>query len=116
MLTRAAYRAAMSGKSPTELLAVIDDESSAAGIESLIGETLVLDMASRYVVLGTLDRVSPSFFVLRDADVHDLRDTPTTRDMYVLDARQHGISVGRVEVWIRIDEVVALSRLTDVAG
>ena len=83
-------------------------------LASLTGEAVVLDMASRYVFLGTLVAVRPSFLLLGDADAHDLRDTSTTRDSYVLDARQHGISVSRREVWVRLEQVVGVSRLSDV--
>lgn len=83
-------------------------------LRSLIDETVVLDLSSRYVILGTLRSVSEAFLVLGDADAHDLRDTSTTRDSYVLDACRHGVSIGRREVWVRVDEIVALSRLEDV--
>ena len=83
-------------------------------LDELIGEVVVLDAASRYVFLGKLHEVSDGFLVLQDADAHDLRDTNTTRDLYVLDAKLHGISVNRRQVWVRLDEIVAVTRLSEI--
>lgn len=85
-----------------------------ARIESLIGVAVVLDTASPFVFLGRLQEVTPTFAVLHEADAHDLRETTTTREAYVLDAVRHGVNVNRSEVWVRWDEVVCVSRLTDV--
>ena len=46
--------------------------------------------------------------------VHDLRDTKTTRELYVLDSRRYGIRSNRDRVLVRLDEVVSQSALTDV--
>ena len=87
---------------------------SGTTVEALIGVTVVLDTASPFVFLGRLQEVTPTFAVLQDADAHDLRETNTTREAYVLDAVRHGINVNRSEVWVRWDEVVCLSRISDV--
>ena len=76
----------------------------------------MLDAASRYVFIGTLQAIHEQYAVLADADAHDLRDTKSTRDLYILDALQHGVSVNRREVWVRLDEIVAISRLDDVVA
>ena len=85
-------------------------------LTSLVGERVVLDAASRYVFIGTMKAVHDQYAVLVDADAHDLRDTKSTRDLYVLDALQHGVSVNRRQVWVRLDEIVAISRLDDVVA
>ena len=90
------------------------DADAQNALTPLLGEVIVLDMSSRYVVLGTLESIGGSFLRLVEADVHDLRDTSTTRDSYVLDARRFGVSAGRTEAWIRIDDVVGVSRLDAV--
>lgn len=79
-----------------------------------VGEPVVLDLASPYVVLGTLDRVEGTCLRLTEADVHDLRDSKTTRELYVLEARRHGIRCNRHVATVRIAEIVSFSRLEDV--
>lgn len=83
-------------------------------VGDLCGEQIVIDVRSPFVFLGTLDRVTETFAILADADAHDLRETKTTREAYVLDAVRFGLNVNRAEVWVRWDEVVCVSRLADV--
>ena len=78
------------------------------------GEIIVLDLASPYVILGRLAGEDERYFILEEADVHDLRDSSTTREQYVLDSRQHGIGVNRKRVFVSKDNVVSLSALSDV--
>ncbi|GAB4148572.1 MAG: hypothetical protein Tsb009_22450 [Planctomycetaceae bacterium] len=83
-------------------------------LAELIGQPVVLDVASRYVYLGTLAERGEHYFILANADVHDLRDTSTTRELYVIEAKRHGIHPNREKVFVRVDEVVSLSALDDV--
>jgi hypothetical protein len=51
---------------------------------------------------------------LHDADLHDLRDTQTTRENYVAASQATGIKRNRRRVLLVRAEVVAISRLEDV--
>lgn len=83
-------------------------------LEQLVGRNVVLDMVSPFVMLGRLAALDEKYFLLEEADVHDLRDTTTTREVYVRDARRFGINPNRGRVLIRAVEVVAISALDDV--
>ncbi|MFH5805496.1 hypothetical protein [Alienimonas sp. DA493] len=85
-----------------------------AVLESLRGEAVVLDLAAPWVYLGTLKSWDAVHLVLAEADAHDLRDTATTREMYVLEAARHGVAPNRKRALVRRDAVVGLSRLRDV--
>lgn len=87
---------------------------SAEPLDQFLGRAVVLDVASRYVYLGTLVSQARSWLELTDADVHDLRDTTTTRELYVLDAKRHGISANRKRVLVRREEIVSVSAMDDV--
>ena len=54
------------------------------------------------------------YLVLEHADVHDLRDTNTTRELYVVDSKRLGIRKNRERVLVRIEEIVSISALDDV--
>ena len=84
-------------------------------IDRLIGEVLVLDLRSPYVCLGTLVAVDAEFYALADADLHDLRDSTATREIYIYDSLRLGIRRNRARVLVRRDEVVAVTRFADVA-
>lgn len=79
-----------------------------------LNERVVVDTVSRYVYLGRLTKVTETELVLADADVHDLADASSSRDIYVLAARRDGIHENRREVTLRADTVMSVSRLEDV--
>ena len=84
------------------------------GLEDLVGREVVLDARSLYVFIGRLVGADSLYLVLEDADVHDLRDTSTNREVYVIETKKYGIRANRRRVLVRMDEVVSVSKLEDV--
>jgi small nuclear ribonucleoprotein (snRNP)-like protein len=82
----------------------------------LLGQIVVVDLRSTYVCLGTLVSCDVHFLELQDADLHDFRDSPATREVYVYDSVRLGIRRNRSRVLIRHDEVVAIARFADIAA
>ncbi len=78
-------------------------------LDPLLNHRVVIDLKSQYVCLGKLIQIDSSFVKLIDADVHDLRDSSTTRENYIIDARKSGINPNRKEVFIRTEEIVAIA-------
>lgn len=85
-------------------------------LEELIGQVVVVDLQSSFVCLGTLTRLDERCLELRNADLHDLRDTLTTRENYVEAARTTGIKRNRKRVMVIRADVIAISRLEDVVN
>jgi hypothetical protein len=83
-------------------------------LEELIGQKVVLDLQSSYVCLGTLQRLDEHFLEVKNADLHDLRDSDTSRENYVAASVTTGIKRNRRRVLLARAEVVAVSRLEDV--
>jgi hypothetical protein len=83
-------------------------------LEELIGAKVVIDLRSTYVCLGTLKKVEPDYLELRNADLHDLRDTETTRENYIAATITTGIKRNRKKLWVMRAEIVAIARLADV--
>ncbi len=83
-------------------------------LAELIGQPVVIDMTSQYVCLGTLVGFDGVYLDLADADLHDLRDSTATREIYVYDSLRLGIRRNRARVLIRREEVVAITRYRDV--
>jgi hypothetical protein len=83
-------------------------------IEELLEQKVVVDLVSPYVCLGKLVSIDEHFLELKNADLHDLRDTDTTRELYVADSVATGIKRNRKRVFLRRSEVVAISKLEDV--
>jgi hypothetical protein len=79
-----------------------------------VGQTVVVDLRSLFVCLGTLERFDDQFLELRDADLHDLRDSDTTRENYVAASRATGVKENRRRLLVVRTEIVGVSRLEDV--
>jgi small nuclear ribonucleoprotein (snRNP)-like protein len=92
----------------------MNDDSRDSALESLVGREVVIDVAPRYVYLGKLTGYDRSYVIIEKADVHDLRDTATTRENYIVEARRTGIHPNRDKVYVRIGEIVSVSALEDV--
>lgn len=84
-------------------------------LESVLGKIVVVDLVSSYVCLGTLTGCDFHYLELRDADLHDFRDSPGSREVYVHDSVRLGIRRNRARVLLRCDEVVAITRFDDIA-
>jgi hypothetical protein len=84
-------------------------------LEELINVPVVIDFRSEYVCLGTLVGYDEHFLELRNADLHDLRDTDTTRENYVAASVATGVKRNRKRVFVSRADVVAVARLDDVA-
>ena len=83
-------------------------------LEELMGEKVVVDLRSAFVCLGTLLRADEHFLELRNADLHDLRDTETTRELYVAESRATGIKRNRRRVLLVLSEIIAVCRFDDI--
>jgi len=92
-------------------MAELDDTDQLA---ELVGQTVIIDLSSTYVCLGTLTRFDRGFLEIKDADLHDFRDSTGTREVYVYDSARLGIRRNRSRVLIRRNEVVAITLLKDV--
>ena len=83
-------------------------------IHEFINERVVIDLRSEFVCLGTLLQVDEHFLELKNADLHDLRDTDTSRENYVAASVATGIKRNRKRVMIFRSDVVAIAKLEDV--
>ena len=75
----------------------------------------MVDLKSTFVCLGTLVSCDELFLEIKDADLHDFRDSSATREVYVYDSVRLGIRRNRTRVLIRLDDVMALARFADIA-
>ena len=82
-------------------------------LEEYRDQKVVVDLSSTFVCLGKLTRFDEHFLELKYADVHDLRDTDTTREIYIADSVATGIKRIRKRVLSRRDQLVAISLLVD---
>ena len=84
-------------------------------LDEFLKREVVIDFRSEYVCLGTLVRYDDTVLELRNADLHDLRDTDTSRENYVAASLATGIKRNRKRILVFRTEIVAISRLDEVA-
>ncbi len=85
-------------------------------LAEMIGQKVVIDLRSTFVCLGTLMRVDDHLLEVGNADLHDLRDTQTSRENYVAAALATGVKRNRKRVLLNRADLVAISRQEDVVA
>lgn len=87
--------------------------NSGSLLDDLMGGKVVIDLRSTYVAMGTLIGADEQYLELKNADLHDLRDTDTTRENYIAESKATGIKRNRKRVLVLRSDMVAVSRLDD---
>lgn len=85
-----------------------------SGLTELTGRAVVLDTAGPIVYLGMLSAVVEGGFWLESADVHDCRDGHASKEAYLLEAKEQGVTVNRRRVFVMASTVISASALDDV--
>ena len=88
--------------------------SEADELKAFFGEEVVLDVRGELLYVGVLEEVTSWFYVLKDADVHDVVATRTGKEVYLIEAAKHGVKKNRHLVHVKAREVLSLSLLADV--
>lgn len=85
-------------------------------LAALRGRIVVVDLDGPWIAFGRLDAWSAVHLELSEADLHDLREGTSTRDVYALETQRYGVRVNRKRVSLRLDTVIAVSALDDVTA
>ncbi len=83
-------------------------------LESLAGKIVVLDTDTRWLYVGTLSKVDKKHLVLENVDAHDLTETSSTREEYLVDMKTNGILPNRKQVIVNKEKLVGVSLLEDI--
>jgi hypothetical protein len=83
-------------------------------LDGFMNKDVVLDTRGAILYLGKLTKVYEHFYELTDSDVHDVLEGRTSKELYIMEARKHGVKKNRKTVYVRKAEIVSISRLEDV--
>lgn len=83
-------------------------------LEDYRDQVVVADLAECYVVIGRLVAFSPDHLAFAEADLHDHRDSNSTKEVYCLETARLGVRSNRRAVAIPRRQLVAISRLTEL--
>jgi len=90
------------------------DATDTPNLGDFLGRKVVIDFRAEYVCLGTLKSIGEHFLELRNADLHDLRDTDTSRENYIAACVITGIKRNRKKLLVTRGEIVAIADFEDI--
>ena len=82
--------------------------------QELVGSEVLIDTDTGFVIIGKLEVARAGSLSLAEADVHDMRDSSVTKEVYALEAMKYGVRSNRKRVHVRMEHVVCVSLLDDV--
>ncbi|MBK8267913.1 MAG: hypothetical protein IPK83_06245 [Planctomycetes bacterium] len=85
-----------------------------SALEPLIGHEVVLDTAGPITYLGTLREIRPEGYWLENADIRDRTEGHVSKEVYIREARLHGIQSNRQSIFVFESTVISCSALVDV--
>ncbi|MCI0471059.1 MAG: hypothetical protein L0Y73_05315 [Candidatus Aminicenantes bacterium] len=83
-------------------------------LKKYLKQKIVIDTRSSLVYLGVLENILDGALELSDVDVHENKDTTSTKEVYVMESSRSGSIPNRDRVFINMDFVVSFSLLADV--
>ncbi len=85
-----------------------------AELEKYLKQKVVLDTCSSWLYIGILEEVTDHCAVLSDVDVHDSKDTTTSKEIYTWQSATSGIKTNRQRTYVDLGYVISFSLLDDV--
>ena len=85
-------------------------------LQPMLGQLVVVDCDGPFLACGRLESASAQHLELVEADLHDLREGSSSREVYTLETRQLGVRVNRRRVSLPLARVIAVSRLDDATA
>ena len=83
-------------------------------IADMLGKDVVVDTITPLIYIGKLTEIGDYFITLEDVDVHDSNESPSTKEVYCIDAKKFGIKKNRRRVRVFKSIVASISLLEDV--
>ncbi|MCK4245038.1 MAG: hypothetical protein KAX20_05380 [Candidatus Omnitrophica bacterium] len=84
------------------------------GLKDYLNKIVVLDTDSRWLYIGTLKAIEEDCYTIEDVDAHDLKETTTSRQNYLIEVNAHGLVVNRKMVRVCKEKVVGISTLEEI--
>ena len=107
----------MSGQGPTGPQRSPGIHAAQPGTDWLapfVGKVVVADLDEFFLVIGTLAELGADHLLFTDADLHDHRESNSTKEVYAIESLRIGVRVNRTRVLIPRRRLVAMSLLEDL--
>jgi len=84
------------------------------GLEEYLGQEVVIDTQSSYIIIGTLKGIDRDYLTIEDADIHDTNYAESTKDQYIMEAARLGLCPNRSGAKVRASVIISISLLKDI--
>ncbi len=84
------------------------------GLKEYLNKAVVLDTDSHWLYIGTLKAIEKDCYLMENVDAHDLRETTTSRDNYLIGVKTHGLVINRKMVKVCKEKVMGISELENI--
>ena len=84
------------------------------GLKNYLNKVIVLDTDSRWLYIGTLKAIEEDCYLIEDVDAHDLKETTTSRQNYLIGVKTHGLVFNRKMVRVCKEKVIGISMLEEI--
>ncbi|MFW6457723.1 MAG: hypothetical protein ACOC0A_05445, partial [Planctomycetota bacterium] len=85
-------------------------------LHSLLHQDVVVDVTGPFLYIGNLQKIDPVSVTLVDADAHNLRETNTGTERYLIEAKKHGVRINRHRVLVMKRVIMSISPLDAVVS
>jgi len=79
-----------------------------------IGQQVVVDTPYSILYLGTLEKENEDTIEIFDVDVHDMTESLTSKEQYIMEAARDGIKSNRRHCTIKQTAIISISLLSDI--
>jgi len=90
------------------------EKGESKGLAEFVGRVVIVDTSTPILYIGSLEEVDDFFLTLAECDVHDTNEGSSTKELYCIEAKKHGVKINRRRVKVRNALVVSVSLLDDV--
>jgi hypothetical protein len=89
-------------------------KNEAEELREFVGRHVIVDTSTPLFYLGELENVDEHFMTIKNCDVHDVNEGASTKEVYCIEAKKHGVKMNRLRVKVRKALVVSISLLDDI--
>jgi len=79
-----------------------------------LSKQIVVDVSGNFIYLGTLSKVQESWIELENVDIHDMLDSSSNKEAYIISAKITGIRANRRNISIDKDKIISISLFSDI--
>ena len=83
-------------------------------LSEYVSKIVVVDTDADIIYIGTLVDITETAVTMMEVDVHSMRDSVGTREVYIMETATYGVRANRKRISLMRSRVMSVSLLDDV--